>query len=78
MVSRYAEADFAVDLEAACRGEEAKGWRTQGILRRQDNAAVVDAAGVGRGLWRTANGEMPLEQVLFQWLGMVICRRCRR
>jgi hypothetical protein len=46
MMSRYAEADLAVDLEAAGGCEEAEGWRAERVCRGEDDATVVYAAGV--------------------------------
>jgi hypothetical protein len=63
MVARYAQTDLAVDFEAAGGGEEAEGGRSEGILGRQDDATVVDAAVVCRGRGRPAYCEVPLEQV---------------
>lgn len=47
MVSGDAEADLAVDLEAAGRGDKAEGGWAQRVLGGQDDAAVVEAVGVG-------------------------------
>lgn len=41
-----AEADLAVGLKAAVGGHEAKARRTQGVCRRQDDSAVVDAIAI--------------------------------
>jgi hypothetical protein len=72
MMTRYAQTDLAVYFEAAGRSEEAKGGRAKGILRRQDDATVVDAAGIRRGSWRTSYSEVPLKEVGFLGFGMVI------
>lgn len=63
VVAADAEADLAVDLEAARGGEEAEGRRAQRVLRREDDAAVVDAARVGGGGGRPREGEVPVEEV---------------
>lgn len=47
MVAGDGEADFAVDFEAAGRGEEAEGRGTERVLRWEGDAAVVDAVAVG-------------------------------
>jgi hypothetical protein len=65
MVARYAQADFAVDFEAARGRDEAEGWWAERICGRQDDAAVVDAAGVGGGRGGTSYCEVPFEEVLF-------------
>lgn len=65
MVSRDGEADLPVDFEPARRREEPEGRRTQRVSRGEDDAAVVDARGEG-GVWRTAQGEVPFEQVGLQ------------
>jgi hypothetical protein len=63
MVSRDAEADLAVDFEAAGGGEEAEGWRAERVCGWEDDTAVVDAAGV-RGWWGWAgNCEVPVVEV---------------
>lgn len=77
MVAAYAEADLAVDLEAAGGGEEAEGRRAQRVGGRQGDAAVVDARGVGRGRGRAAQGEVPFEEVGFQRRGVVVGRGLR-
>lgn len=41
-----AEADLAVGLKAAVGGHEAKARRTQGVCRRQDDSAMVDAIAI--------------------------------
>jgi hypothetical protein len=63
MVARDTQADLAVDLEAAGGGEEAEGGRTQRVGWGEDDAAVVDAAGVGGGWWRAGEGEVPVVEV---------------
>lgn len=72
MVSRYAEADLAVDFEAARGREKAEGRRAQRVRRREDDAAVVDAGFVGRGGGRAAQREVPFEEVVFEGLGVVV------
>ena len=51
MMSRYAQANLPVDLEAATRGQESEARGSQRVSRRQDDAAVVDAVAVRRGGW---------------------------
>lgn len=63
MVARDTETDLAVDLEAAGGGEEAEGGRTQWVGWWKDDAAVVDAAGVGGGRGRAGQGEVPVVEV---------------
>lgn len=43
MVAGDGEADFAVNFEATRGGEEAERRRAEGVLRREGDAAVVDA-----------------------------------
>lgn len=65
VVSRYAQADLAVDFEAAGGREEAEVWWSERVLRRQYYAPMVDATGVcGRG-FGAFNCEVPLEDVIF-------------
>lgn len=65
------EADFAVDFEAAGRGEEAEGRGTERVLRWEGDAAVVDAVAVG-GRRGPAESEVPFEEVGFEGGGMVV------
>lgn len=74
MVARYAEADLAVDLEAARGRQEAEGGRAQRVLRGQHDAPVVDAAGVGRRRRRAAQREVPFEEVVFEGFGVEVGR----
>lgn len=37
------QADLHAGFEAAVGGEHHKGWRLEGVIRRQQDAAVVDA-----------------------------------
>ena len=62
MVPGYAQADLAVDFEAAARGQEAEARRAVRVGGWQDDAAVVDAVGVG-GRGRAGDGEVPFEEV---------------
>jgi len=64
MVAANAEADLAVGLEAAARGQEAEAGWAQWVGGRQHDAAVVDAALEGRRWW-PAQREVPFEQVGF-------------
>lgn len=74
MVSRNAQTDLAIDFEASGRSEEAEGWRAQRVLRRQHDAAVVEAGCVGRGCGRAAQSKVPFEEVVFEGFGVVVCR----
>lgn len=65
MVARYAQADFSIDFEAAGRGEEAEGRRAERILGREDDAAVIDAAGIRRRRGGASQGEVPFKEVCF-------------
>lgn len=49
MVARDAETDFAVDFEAAGRGEETEVGRLQRVGWGEGDLAVVDAVAKGRG-----------------------------
>ena len=69
-----AQADLVVDFEAAGGREEAEGRRPERVCRREDDAAVVDARGIGRGRRRAAQREVPFEEVLFERLGVVVGR----
>ena len=60
MMARNAQAYFAVGLEAAGRREESETWGSQRVSWREDDAAMVDAAGKRRE-GRTAEGEMPFK-----------------
>jgi len=72
VVARDAEADLAVDLEAAGGRQEAEGWRAQRVGGGQDDAPVVDAAGVGGGRGRAAEREVPFEEVGVERVGGVV------
>lgn len=72
MVARDGQAYLAVDLEAARWRDEAERRRAEGVLRGQDDAAVVEAAGVGGGCGWTAEGEVPFEEVVFEGFGVVV------
>ena len=65
MVARYAQADLAVDFEAAGGGEEAERGRAERVGGREDDAAVVGARGVGGG-GGAAQGEVPFEEVVVE------------
>lgn len=64
MVARDTQADLPVDLEAAGGGQEAERRGAERIGRRENNAAVVEPVGVGRGGGRTGDGEVPVEEVV--------------
>lgn len=71
MVAADAETDLAVHLEAATGGEEAEGWRAEGVGRRKDDSAMVYPRGVyGRG--RSAECEVPGEEVCFCGKGVEV------
>lgn len=73
MVSRDTKADLPVDFEAARGREEAEARRAQRVGWREDNAAVIYPAGVGRGWWRTGEGEVPVEEVVVKcWCGVEV------
>lgn len=63
MVARDTQADFAVDFEAAGWGEEAEAGWAQGVGCGEDDAAVVDAASVGRGGRGAGEREVPVVEV---------------
>lgn len=65
MVAADGQADLAVGLEAAGGGDEAEGRGFERVLGREDDAAVVDAAGVD-GARGAAEGEVPFEEVGFE------------
>jgi hypothetical protein len=67
-----AQADLAVDFEAARRRKEAEGRWAQRVCVREDNAAVVDARGVGRGRGGPAQGEVPFEEVCVEGGGVEV------
>lgn len=73
----YTQTYLPVDLKSACRCKESKTWRAQRIGGRQDDAAVVDAIFEGRG-GRTADGEVPGEEVFFGWRGVEVGGRLKR
>jgi hypothetical protein len=62
MVSTNTQTNLTINFEAPARCEEAEGWRAQRVGRRQDNSPVVDAFIEG-GVRRSADGEVPVEQV---------------
>lgn len=72
MVATDAQADLAVGFEAAVRGGEAEGRRTERVCGRQYDAAMVEAVGIDR-VGRPAQGEVPFEQVILERLGCVVC-----
>lgn len=57
------QADLAVDLEAACGGEEAEGGGTQGVAGGEGDAPVVDPVGERGGRGGAAKREVPFEEV---------------
>ena len=59
------EAQLGVDREAAGGREEADRGRLEGVLRWEDQLAVVDAAGV-LGIRGALQNEVPLQQVVGQ------------
>lgn len=59
-----AQCDFQEQLRKAY-SEEDDAWRLHGILRRKDDAAVVDPA-VEVGIRRSAHWEVPLEEVILR------------
>ena len=72
MVAGDAEADLAVDFEAAGWREEAEGGWAERVGGREDDAAVVDAVGVGRGGGRAAEREVPFEEVGVEGGGVMV------
>lgn len=63
MVARDTQTDLAVDFEAARWGEEAEGGWAERVGRGKDDAAVVDAVGVGRGRGGAGEREVPVVEV---------------
>lgn len=56
------QTNLAIRFEAATRGQEAEGWRTERVGGREHDAAVVDASGKGGG-GGPAEREVPGEEV---------------
>lgn len=56
MVAADGEADLAVCFEAPRGREEAEGGRAEGVFWWEDDAAMVDAVGVGAAGARGAGG----------------------
>lgn len=74
MVAGDGEADLAVDFEAARGGEEAERRRAERVLRREGDAAVVDACCIGSG-GGAAEREVPFEEVGVQRDRVIVRRR---
>lgn len=68
----HAETYFPVDFEATGWGEEAEGRRPVRVGIWQEYAPVVDSGAEGRRRWGTAEGEVPFEEVGFQWCGVEV------
>jgi len=62
---------LAVHLEAPARRHKTEAGRAEGVVRREGYAPVVDAIRV-RGARRSAQGEVPLEEVFVERGGMVV------
>ena len=65
MVPANGQANFTVNLEAASRGEKAKGWRAERVCGWQYYAAVIYAAVIRGRFGGSAQGEMPFKEVVF-------------
>lgn len=63
MEAADAEADLAVDFEAAGGCQEAEGWGAERVGRWEHDAAVVEAAGEGRGGRGAPQCKVPFEEV---------------
>lgn len=72
MMSRDTQTYFSVDFEAAAGREEAEGGRFERVGGREDDAAVVEAAGEGGRGWRAPDCEVPFEEVGFEGCGVVV------
>lgn len=71
MVATDAQTYLAVGLKTAVWSGEAETRRTKRIGGRQNNASVVEAAGVGR-VWRATYCEVPLEKIGLEGLSCII------
>jgi len=78
MMARYRKADLSVHFKAAAGSEKPEGRRPQGIGHGENYTAMVEAAGIRRRGRRTAQREMPLEEIRFQRFGVVVRGRVRR
>lgn len=72
MVPADGQADLAVGLEAAAGRQEAEGRRLEGVRGRQHDAPVVEAVFVGAGRGRSADREVPFEEVGFERCRVVV------
>lgn len=68
---RDTEADLPVAFEARGGSQEAEGGRAERVLRGERDASVVDTCTVG-GVGGAAEGEVPFEEVVFEWGGVVV------
>lgn len=64
-----AQAQLAVDLEAAGRGQEPERWRPQRVCGREHDASVVDPVRVRRAGW-ALECEVPFEEIAVERAGM--------
>lgn len=73
MEARDTEADFAIAFEAAARCEESEAWWAEGIGGGKRYAAVIEPVFEGGRSGRTAQGEVPFEDVVLKGMGGVVC-----
>ncbi len=72
MVSTNAQAYLAIDFEAAAGSEKPETRWTERVSGRQHDAPMVYAVRVGRGLRRSAQREVPFEEVGFEGGGVEV------
>ena len=71
-MARNTQTDFPVDFEPARRSEEAEAGWFERVGGREDDPAVVDAVFEGGRGGRTAEGEVPFEEVGLEGRGGVV------
>lgn len=74
MVSGYAQTNLAIHLKTPRGREKAEVGRSKRVLRGQYYSPVVDAASIRGWRFGALDCEVPFENVVFQWFGMVVWR----
>lgn len=70
----HRETQSRVDFESATRRAHLNSWRFERILRREEQLAVIDAAGVGR-VGRARDDIVPRQNVGVEWRRLDVIRR---